>query len=59
MFGHDDGDHGTRCKGENTDDVASRFEKGELSMVAAIVKLLGFRLTITTGPGCTAEIAFP
>jgi hypothetical protein len=27
VFGHDDGDHGTRCKGENTDDVASRFEK--------------------------------
>src|SRR6202045_3314203 len=30
-----------------------------LSLVAAIVKLHGFRLTITAGPGCTAEIAFP
>jgi signal transduction histidine kinase len=30
-----------------------------LSMVAAIVKLHGFRFTITAGPGCTAEIAFP
>ena len=30
-----------------------------LSMVTAIVKLHGFRFTITAGPGCTAEIAFP
>jgi PAS domain S-box-containing protein len=30
-----------------------------LSMVAAIVKLHGFRFTITAGPGCMAEIAFP
>jgi signal transduction histidine kinase len=30
-----------------------------LSLVAAIVKLHGFRLTITAGPGCTAEIALP
>jgi signal transduction histidine kinase len=30
-----------------------------LSLVAAIVKLHGFRFTITAGPGCTAEIAFP
>ena len=30
-----------------------------LSLVAAIVKLHGFRLTITAGPGCTVEIAFP
>jgi signal transduction histidine kinase len=30
-----------------------------LSLVAAIVKLHGFRLTIATGPGFTAEIAFP
>jgi signal transduction histidine kinase len=28
-----------------------------LSLVAAIVKLHGFRLTIATGPGCVAEIA--
>src|ERR1700691_1058512 len=28
-----------------------------LSLVAAIVKLHGFRFTISTGPGCTAEIA--
>ena len=28
-----------------------------LSLVAAIVKLHGFQLTITAGPGCTAEIA--
>ncbi len=28
-----------------------------LSLVAAIVKLHGFRLTIAPGPGCTAEIA--
>jgi signal transduction histidine kinase len=30
-----------------------------LSLVAAIVKLHGFRLTIAAGPGCTTEIAFP
>ena len=30
-----------------------------LSMVAAIIKLHGFRFTITTAPGCTAEIACP
>src|SRR6202795_4759244 len=30
-----------------------------LSLVAAIVKLHGFRFTITAGPGCTAEIACP
>jgi signal transduction histidine kinase len=30
-----------------------------LSLVAAIVKLHGFRFTISTGPGCTAEIACP
>jgi signal transduction histidine kinase len=30
-----------------------------LSLVAAIVKLHGFRFTITAGPGCTAVIAFP
>lgn len=30
-----------------------------LSMVSAIVKLHGFRLAITTGPGCVAEIACP
>jgi len=30
-----------------------------LSLVAAIVKLHGFRLTMTAGPGCVAEIAFP
>ena len=28
-----------------------------LSMVAAIIKLHGFRFTISPGPGCTAEIA--
>jgi signal transduction histidine kinase len=28
-----------------------------LSLVSAIVKLHGFRLTIATGPGCVAEIA--
>jgi signal transduction histidine kinase len=28
-----------------------------LSLVSAIVKLHGFRLTMTTGPGCVAEIA--
>jgi len=28
-----------------------------LSLVAAIVKLHGFRLSLSTGPGCTAEIA--
>ena len=28
-----------------------------LSLVAAIVKLHGFRLTISPGPGCVAEIA--
>jgi signal transduction histidine kinase len=30
-----------------------------LSLVAAIVKLHGFRFTITAGPGCRAEIAGP
>jgi PAS domain S-box-containing protein len=30
-----------------------------LSMVAAIIKLHGFRLKISAGPGCTAEIACP
>jgi PAS domain S-box-containing protein len=30
-----------------------------LSMVATIVKLHSFRLTISAGPGCTAEIACP
>jgi signal transduction histidine kinase len=38
----------------------SRNAKGVglgLSMVAAIVKLHGFRFTLAAGPGCTAEIA--
>jgi signal transduction histidine kinase len=30
-----------------------------LSLVAAIVKLHGFQFAISTGPGCTAEIACP
>jgi signal transduction histidine kinase len=30
-----------------------------LSLVAAIVKLHAFRLTMTAGPGCTAEIVCP
>jgi signal transduction histidine kinase len=30
-----------------------------LSLVSAIVKLHGFRLTLNTGPGCIAEIACP
>jgi signal transduction histidine kinase len=30
-----------------------------LSLVAAIVRLHGFRFTISAGPGCTAEIACP
>jgi signal transduction histidine kinase len=30
-----------------------------LSLVAAIVKLHGFRFTIAAAPGCTTEIAFP
>jgi signal transduction histidine kinase len=30
-----------------------------LSLVAAIVKLHGFRFTIAAGPGCTVEIACP
>jgi signal transduction histidine kinase len=30
-----------------------------LSLVSAIVKLHGFRLTLNTGPGCVAEIACP
>jgi signal transduction histidine kinase len=30
-----------------------------LSLVSAILKLHGFRLTLTTGPGCVAEIACP
>ena len=40
----------------------SRQTKGVglgLSLVAAIVKLHGFRLTIKPGPGCVAEIACP
>ena len=30
-----------------------------LSLVAAIIKLHGFRFTIAAGPGCTVEIACP
>jgi signal transduction histidine kinase len=30
-----------------------------LSLVSAIVKLHGFRLTLSTGPGCVAEIVSP
>lgn len=30
-----------------------------LTLVSAIVKLHGFRLTLSTGPGCVAEIACP
>jgi signal transduction histidine kinase len=30
-----------------------------LSLVAAIVKLHGFRFAIAAGPGCTVEIACP
>jgi hypothetical protein len=30
-----------------------------LSLVAAIVKLHSFRLTISSGKQCTVEIAFP
>jgi PAS domain S-box-containing protein len=40
----------------------SRNTKGlglGLSMVAAIIKLHGFRFRISAGPGCTAEIACP
>jgi PAS domain S-box-containing protein len=40
----------------------SRNTKGlglGLSMVAAIIKLHSFRLNISAGPGCTAEIACP
>jgi signal transduction histidine kinase len=40
----------------------SRQTKGVglgLSLVAAILKLHGFRLTIAAGPGCVVEIAFP
>jgi signal transduction histidine kinase len=40
----------------------SRQTKGVglgLSLVAAILKLHGFRLTMTSGPGCVAEIACP
>ena len=40
----------------------SRNTKGlglGLSMVAAIIKLHSFRLTISAGPGCTAEIVCP
>ena len=40
----------------------SRNTKGlglGLSMVAAIIKLHGFRLRISAGPGCAAEIACP
>jgi PAS domain S-box-containing protein len=40
----------------------SRNTKGlglGLSMVAAIIKLHSFRLRISSGPGCTAEIACP
>src|SRR6202166_2016920 len=40
----------------------SRNTKGlglGLSMVAAIIKLHGFRFSISAGPGCTAEISCP
>jgi signal transduction histidine kinase len=50
--------------------VAKRFYRSDksrgtaglglgLSLVAAIVKLHGFRFAITAGPGCTVEIACP
>jgi signal transduction histidine kinase len=38
-------------------DKSRRTEGLGLSLVAAIVKLHGFRFTIAGNPGCTAEIA--
>jgi signal transduction histidine kinase len=57
--------------GENERDaVTRRFYRSDksrnthgaglgLSLVSAIVKLHGFRLTLNTGAGCVAEIACP
>jgi signal transduction histidine kinase len=63
-------DTGPGISKEERDIVLRRFYRSDksrqtkgvglgLSLVAAIVKLHGFRLTMTTGPGCVAEITFP
>jgi signal transduction histidine kinase len=63
-------DTGPGISEEERDMVLRRFYRSDrsrntrgvglgLSLVAAILKLHGFRLTMTTGPGCVAEIACP
>ena len=61
-------DSGPGIRDHERDAVTRRFYRSDksrttlgfglgLSLVSAIVKLHDFRLTITTGPGCVAEIA--
>jgi signal transduction histidine kinase len=61
-------DSGPGIRDNERDAVTRRFYRSDksrttlgfglgLSLVSAIVKLHGFRLTIATGPGCVAEIA--
>ncbi len=63
-------DSGPGIREDELEAVTRRFYRSEksrttfgsglgLSLVSAIVKLHGFRLTITTGPGCVAKIACP
>jgi signal transduction histidine kinase len=63
-------DTGPGISTEERDMVLRRFYRSDrsrqtrgvglgLSLVAAIVKLHGFRLSLTSGPGCIAEIACP
>lgn len=63
-------DSGPGIAADERDLVARRFFRSDksrtkpglglgLSLVNAIMKLHGFRFTISAGPGCVAEIAFP
>lgn len=63
-------DTGPGIAADERDLVARRFFRSDksrtkpglglgLSLVNAIMKLHGFRLTISAGPGCVAEITFP
>src|SRR4029077_10898442 len=63
-------DTGPGITEEERDVVTRRFYRSDrsrqaqgvglgLSLVAAILKLHGFRLTIASGPGCVIEVACP